>query len=145
MTWMRTVRRTLLACMRSRSCSTEASSAGGFAPGAKGKAGVCFQTWTWESMSGEANEAAGRGGGIVAAAEVMRKRRRLHMVDPGCQKLRCILRDFTATVFRVMVAAGRPSLVAVTVMRPVGGVMSSAGGGLARGLGGLVLRRIAMA
>src|ERR1700733_184771 len=78
MTWMMTVRETPLVRISSRSCSTAASSGGGLAPGAKGNVGSCFQTWTWESMSGTSSVAGD--GAMAMAAEVARNWRRLHIL-----------------------------------------------------------------
>jgi hypothetical protein len=78
---MMTVRATWFACMRSRRASGEASSAGGCAPGAKGKAVSCFQTWTCESMSRGLADAAANGLIVDDAMEAAIKRRRFHMED----------------------------------------------------------------
>jgi hypothetical protein len=66
--------------MRLKRVSADASSAGGWAPGAKGRAGSCFQTWTWESMSrGPAVNGAANERIVEVAMEAAMKRRRFHI------------------------------------------------------------------
>lgn len=77
---MRTVRATWFACIRLRRVSADASSAGGWASGEKGNAGLCFQTWTWESMSrGRGVGAAANERMVEVAMEAAMKRRRFHI------------------------------------------------------------------
>jgi hypothetical protein len=73
--------------MRLRRVSAEASSAGGWALGAKGKAGSCFQTWTWESMSrGLAVDGAANERIVEVAMEAAMKRRRFHIGAPSMER-----------------------------------------------------------
>src|SRR5215469_3914248 len=93
---MMTVRETPLVCMSDRSVSAVASSEGGCAPGAKGKAGSCFHTWTWESMMvdfalvADADALCAAANARPCAMDAVRKRRRFTM---RILSLRCDERD----------------------------------------------------